>query len=93
MYLKESDAVMAMLLARPQVKAWINGHVHVYTVVRHKGLCMVSLPSTSYTLPGRPLGWVLATARPDGMDLTLKTSSAKHRDHDRKTTLRWRADS
>lgn len=91
MCLKEWKEVLAMLLAHPHVKAYINGHVHAFVTLRHEGLHIVSLPSTSYTFPpGRVLGWVLAVTKPDGMELTIKAGNTKRRHHNKKVSLAWR---
>ncbi|MCE5278419.1 MAG: metallophosphoesterase [Planctomycetaceae bacterium] len=91
--LEESDQVLGLLLARPQVKAYVNGHIHVWFTTQYRGLHLISLPSVSYTLPvtGGPLGWVLAQAGPDSLKLTLKASNQRRKDHNQTLHLPYRA--
>ncbi|MCE5328654.1 MAG: metallophosphoesterase [Planctomycetaceae bacterium] len=90
--LEESDQVLGLLLARPQVKAYINGHIHVWFTSQYRGLHLISLPSVSYTLPvtGGPLGWVLAQAKGDCLDLTLKAANTRRKDHNQTLHLPYR---
>jgi len=91
--LLDSDALLAVLAPRNQVKALVFGHTHDWHITQHEsGIHLINLPPTSYPFKEiRPSGWVCATLSKDGMDLELRASDAKHPEHAQVQSLKWRA--
>lgn len=89
--LKDFAQLLDIMTARPHVKAYIHGHVHMLLARRYKGLHILSLPSVSYPfVAGHVLGWLLAQARPDRMDLTVRARITRRPAHNRRIPLVWR---
>ena len=90
--LKDTEALLAIIRPRPQVKAWIFGHTHVWRVrADTSGIHFVNLPPVAYIFhPGDPAGWVHATVRRDGMKLELSCLDTSHQDHGQAVDLKWR---
>jgi 3',5'-cyclic-AMP phosphodiesterase len=91
--LKDTEALLAVLRPRRQVKAWIYGHTHAWKVDRDEsGIHLVNLPPVAYVFKeGNPSGWVHATLARDGMRLELRSLDAKHPAHGQVVNLKWRA--
>jgi 3',5'-cyclic-AMP phosphodiesterase len=90
--LLDSDALLAVLAPRKQVKALIFGHTHDWKIWQHaSGIHLVNLPPTSYPFhEGRPVGWVRATLAENGMEIELRALDAKHPEHAQPKRLVWR---
>jgi hypothetical protein len=90
--LKDTEAFMAALAARRQVKALIFGHTHDWRVSRHdSGIHLINLPPTAYVFKaGRPSGWVRATFTADGAEFELRCLDPKHPEHGQVKSLQWR---
>jgi len=90
--LKDTEALLAVLRPRPQVKACVFGHTHRWNLATDSsGIHLVNLPPTSYVFrPEYPVGWVEAKLGQDGMDLHLRCLDPRHPDHGRLTHLTWR---
>ena len=89
--LQDTDEFFAMVVPRTQVKAYVFGHTHRWTVTRHaSGIHLVNLPSSAYVLDeGEPSGWVEAEILENGMTLELRCV-ADHRLHGQRLALEWR---
>lgn len=91
--LKDSPALEELFALQPQVKAFIFGHTHDWSVSQHRtGVHLINLPPTSYIFKeGRPNGWVRCTLARDGVEIELRALGAKHPEHAQVRTLKWRA--
>jgi hypothetical protein len=55
-----------------------------------EGLHLINLPPVAYVFgKSFPNGWVQATFRPQGMELTLKTIDPQHPQNGERHELRW----
>jgi 3',5'-cyclic-AMP phosphodiesterase len=90
--LKDTAALLELMQARPQVKAWIYGHTHNWKVTQDpSGIHLVNLPPVSYIFrEGDPAGWVHATLREDGMKLELRSLDTKNKAQGEIVDLKWR---
>ena len=90
--LKDTEELLRAIRPRRRVKAVFFGHTHTWKRWEDEGIHMVNLPATAYAFSeGEPTGWVLARARPDGIEIELKAIGAAHADHGKKFELRWRS--
>jgi calcineurin-like phosphoesterase family protein len=91
--LKDTQALLEIIRPRKQVKAWIFGHTHHWSVAEDpSGIHLVNLPPVAYIFrEGNPSGWVHATTRRDGMRLELRCVDPKHKDQGQVVDLKWRA--
>ncbi len=92
MGLTDSAALEDVLIRHRQVKAFIFGHTHNWSIAQHaSGVHLVNLPQTAYPfLPGRPSGWVRATLAPDGAEFELRCLDPHHPEHAQVARLKWR---
>lgn len=91
--LKDTEALYAVIRPRKQVKAYLFGHTHVWSVDQDSsGLHLVNLPPVAYVFrEGDPAGWVHATLDRKGMRLEFRCLDASHKAHGQVVNLRWRA--
>ncbi|MCX6891273.1 MAG: metallophosphoesterase, partial [Verrucomicrobiota bacterium] len=91
--LKDTEALYAVIRPRKQVKAYMFGHTHVWSVDQDSsGLHLVNLPPVAYVFrEGDPAGWVHATLERKGMRLEFRCLDASHKAHGQVVNLRWRA--
>jgi hypothetical protein len=91
--LRDSLALEDLLMRHKQVKAFIFGHTHNWSVTQHaSGVHLINLPQTAYPFQaGCPSGWVRATLAADGMEIELRSLDHHHPDHGRPISLKWRA--
>jgi len=89
---KDTPALVAVLNAHRQVKAFIYGHTHDWHVSQHeKGLQLINLPPTAFVFePGRPSGWVRATFTDSGAEFELRGIDRKHAEHAQVKKVSWR---
>ena len=92
MGLKDTQALLEVIRPRKQVKAYIFGHTHNWTVQQDSsGLHLVNLPPVAYVFQeGKPSGWVHATLQRNGMQLELRCVDQDHKDHGQIVELKWR---
>lgn len=92
--LQDSKELLELLRPRKHVKACIFGHTHRWGMTQDEsGLHLINLPPVAYVFKQEfPNGWVLATLQPDALQLELRCLDAKHPEHGRVSTLKWRAD-
>lgn len=89
--LRDTAALMNVILPRKQVKALFFGHTHSWSVTRQEGLHLVNLPPVAYIFwAGKPNGWVEATLRDNGMTLQLHCLDKKNKLNENLTNLDWR---
>ena len=90
--LRDTKAMLDVILARRQVKALIFGHTHKWELTRQDGVHFVNLPPVGYVFtPGQPSGWVDAHVTEGGMTLHLRCLDTKHPKHGEIRELKWRA--
>ncbi len=91
--LLDSDALLAVLAPRRQVKALIFGHTHDWKIWPHEsGIHLINLPPTSYPFhEGRPCGWVRVALARAAMEIELRSLDVKHPEHAQVRLLKWRA--
>lgn len=90
--LRDTAALLDVLRPRKQVKAYIFGHTHFWSVsTDDAGLHFINLPPVSYVFQeGKPSGWVRTTVQPDGMKLELRCVDTTHKQHGEIKELKWR---
>ena len=89
--LRDTAAFFDVIARRRQVKAFVFGHSHNWSIAERDGIHLVNLPPVAYVFAaGKPNGWVLAEGRPDGLRLTLRALAADHPENGRQVELAWR---
>ncbi len=80
-----------LITSRQQVKAYIFGHSHNWSVTKSGDLHLINLPPVAYVFgEGKPNGWVQAELHTDGVSLQLHTISAAHPQNGEQVHLAWR---
>lgn len=89
----DEDALYAILRPRRQVKAYVFGHSHRWSVQQDpSGLHLINLPTTGYVFePAQPAGWVSAQLEPRGARLQLRCVDPARPEHGRAVELTWRS--
>ncbi len=87
------DKLIALLAPRTQVKAFVFGHTHNWSVTTHtSGIHLINLPPIAYVFKtGKPNGWVHASLRANGMQLKLNCLDRAQAEHGETKELKWRA--
>lgn len=90
--LTDSVELWELLVARPQVKAYIHGHIHHRGNAQHQGIHIFNTPATSYVAnPDKSTtGWTIARLSPKGITLTTRTNDEDHAWNHQSKTLHWR---
>ncbi len=90
--LVETEAFFEILRSRRQVKAYLFGHSHKWSVEQDSsGLHLINLPATSYPFDKlQPTGWVAANLQPQGVRLELRALDRAHAAHGQVHNLKWR---
>lgn len=91
--LKDTPGLLEIIRPRKQVKAWIYGHTHKWSVTADgSGIHLVNLPPVAYVFQSaNPSGWVQATVHGDGMELDLRCVDPTHKNHGQVVVLKWRS--
>ncbi|HWQ93097.1 MAG TPA: metallophosphoesterase, partial [Clostridia bacterium] len=91
--LKDTERLFEVIRPRRQVKAYIYGHTHRWSVEKDaSGIHLVNLPPVAYIFrEGDPAGWVHAAVEKQGMRLELRCIDKGHRLHGSVRELSWRA--
>ena len=90
--LRDTEALLALLLKLPQVKVLFFGHTHVAKIVQLSGLHLVNLPACAYRFnESQPTGWTQALVDPTGCTLTLFDTAQSHSLHAKPIRLDWRS--
>ena len=83
--------LLAVIGRRRRVKAVLFGHLHNWTRTEVGGVHYIGLPATAYPFAAnRPLGWVEALLREDGMKLELRCLDLRHAEHGEVVDFPWR---
>jgi 3',5'-cyclic AMP phosphodiesterase CpdA len=89
--LKDTTALLKILLPRKQVKALLFGHTHKWVNAVEDGLPLINLPTVAYPFAkGDPAGWVDCQMRENGMKLQLHTVDPKHPQQGDVLDVKWR---
>jgi len=89
--LKDTGPLFDVLVPRKQVKAYIFGHTHRWSVSQYRGIRLINLPTTAWLFDAKePQGWVDVRLGSDGMTLTLNALDKKHKEHGETVELTWR---
>lgn len=88
----DSNELWKILVAHPQVKAYIHGHIHDRSIAEHQGIHIVNTPATSYVADPKQstTGWTTARLTAEGITLTTRTTDEKHPWNFGAKTLKWR---
>jgi 3',5'-cyclic AMP phosphodiesterase CpdA len=91
--LKDTDALLAVLRPRNQVKALFYGHTHTWSAAEDtSGLWMINLPPVAYVFrPTDPSGWIEARMGTNNMRLQFHGLGPQHAVHGQALELGWRA--
>lgn len=91
--LEDSEALWKLLAARPQVKAYLHGHIHHREFYVHEGIHLLNTPATSYVAnkSTSTTGWTLLHLGATGMRVTTHTHLADHPWNGVGVDLAWRA--
>ncbi len=93
--IEDTLAFRDLLVARRQVKAYVFGHTHNWSLSQPEhmaGLHLINLPPVAYVFDAaRPNGWTHATVREEGLTLTLRALDKSHPEHGVVKELAWRA--
>ena len=90
--LTDTDALLALLKARPHAAVYVYGHTHRWGHTRSDGLHLVNLPTTAHVFKkDEPRGWVDARLSAGGATLTLNALDKKHKAHGETVQLKWPA--
>jgi 3',5'-cyclic AMP phosphodiesterase CpdA len=88
--IQDTAAFFDLIAARPQVKAYVYGHTHRWSIGRRDGLYLVNLPPVAYLFEeGLPNGWVDAQLGPGGMVLELRAMDPGHPQDGQRVALEW----
>lgn len=92
MGLKDTLALLEVIRARKQVKAYIYGHTHHWSIDQDgSGIHFINLPPVGYVFQeGEPSGWVHANLGDHGMTVELRCVNPAHKAHGQQFNLRWR---
>lgn len=89
--LEDSQPLWDLFARRRQVKAYVHGHIHHWSLARHEGIHIVNTPATSYV--GDPktstTGWTMAQMRGEGMTVTTHTHQVDHEWNNQSHELQW----
>ena len=78
--LEDSEPLWDLLVSRPQVKAYIHGHIHHRSHFQHRGIHILNTPATSYVSnpTASTTGWTMAQLTDQGADFTTLTHARDH---------------
>lgn len=90
--LTDSQELWKLLASRPQVKAYVHGHIHDRGYFEHEGIAILNLPATSYVADPKTstTGWTTARLADNGMTLTTHTTDETHPWNGESTKITWR---
>lgn len=91
--LEDSEPLWDLLVSRPQVKAYIHGHIHQRDHFQHRGIHILNTPATSYV--SNPTlsttGWTMAQLNDQGADFATLTHAQDHAWNGKVEKVLWRA--
>ncbi len=88
--IKDTAEFMELLAGHKQVKAFLFGHSHNWSLTRRGNIQLINLPPVAYVFgDGKPNGWVLAEVRENGLSLELRTIDPGHKQNAERVDLTW----
>ena len=82
---------LEVLTPRPQVKAYIFGHSHIWQRGTWHGIHLINLPAVAWVFDAlQPHAWVDMKLAATGATLTLSSLDKRHRLHGERLELKWR---
>ena len=90
--LEDSEPLWQMLAKRPQVKAYIHGHIHHRNFFAHENIHILNTPAVSYVADKKTstTGWTMAQLGPTNGSFTTHTHLPEHEWNGVKVDLKWR---
>jgi Icc protein len=90
--IKDTADLFKIIRPRKQVKAFIFGHTHHWSVTADEsGIHLINLPPTAYVFrKNDPSGWVQAAVEAGGMRLELRCVDQSHAAHGQINHFKWR---
>ena len=89
--LEDSDALLEVLTPRPQVKAYVFGHSHMWQRWTWRGIHLINLPAVAWVFdPAQPHAWVDMKLTATGATLVLSSLDKTHPKHGERVELKWR---
>ena len=89
--MEDTDALLEVLTPRPQVKAYIFGHSHIWQRGTWHGIHLINLPAVAWVFDAlQPHAWVDMKLAATGATLTLSSLDKRHRLHGERLELKWR---
>jgi len=89
---EDTEAFWPEVVKRTQVKAYIHGHVHDWTLAAHTGIHIINTLAVSFV--GNPAlsttGWTLASFHPEAVELNIQTTQRAHPWANERKWLFWR---
>lgn len=91
--LEDSEALWQILAKRPQVKAYVHGHIHHRDFFTHEDIYILNTPAVSYVADKKTstTGWTMARLSPVGGSFTTHTHLPDHPWNGARVDLQWRA--
>ncbi len=91
--LEDSEPLWELLVSRPQVKAYVHGHIHHRDFFKHRDIHILNTPATSYVSNPKEstTGWTMARLSATGGSFTTHTHLPEHAWNGSKVDLEWRA--
>lgn len=91
--LEDSETLWDLLVSRPQVKAYIHGHIHHRDHFQHRGIHILNTPATSYVSnpSASTTGWTMAQLTDQGAEFTTLTHAQEHAWNGKVEKAVWRA--
>ncbi|MGB0578702.1 MAG: metallophosphoesterase family protein [Limisphaerales bacterium] len=88
--LEDTDRLLDLLHAKPQVKAVVTGHRHQGRIFQWRKLHFIHLPAVGYTLdPKETEAWLQLRLRDSGAEVKLRTLDPKHARSGKRIELKW----
>jgi len=91
--LEDSEPLWDLLVSRPQVKAYVHGHIHHRDHFQHRGIHILNTPATSYVSnpTESTTGWTMVQLSDQGADFTTLTHAQDHAWNGKVEKAAWRA--
>ena len=88
----DSHTLWNALETRRHVKAYTHGHIHHWSLAKHKGIHIINTPATSYVgnKAISTTGWTQARFGPHGVSLRISTNDKAHKWNGQVKELKWR---
>lgn len=91
-HLRDSDAFWDVIASRKQVKGYVYGHSHCWSLNTKDDIHLINVPATAWKFAeNEPTAWVLAELKTNGIDLTPRALDPQHPVHDKSFSLQWRS--